>query len=159
MRHLGPLPCCVIRGCVNKVFLKAVVLIKDHIVCVGKNAYVIYDFLHMSYQGVAWICHIRLLLFYIMDGLLCGDFESYIHMHILSSLTEIHLRWEDKQCFGKIDPNKNVKILKRLYRAEQRLANTAPPYKNFSQLITVLVTHCGLVTPYGEIKLGQHWLR
>ena len=23
----------------------------------------------------------------------------------------------------------------------------------------VMLTHCGLVTPYGDMELGQHWLR
>ena len=25
--------------------------------------------------------------------------------------------------------------------------------------VQTFLTHCGLVTPYGDMELGQHWLR
>ena len=28
-----------------------------------------------------------------------------------------------------------------------------------NQTFTAVLTHCGLMTPYGDIDLGQHWLR
>ena len=31
--------------------------------------------------------------------------------------------------------------------------------KPFPQSILTKLTHCGLVTPYGDRDLGQHWLR
>ena len=32
-------------------------------------------------------------------------------------------------------------------------------YSSFSNKIINILTHYGLVTPYGDIDLGQHWLR
>ena len=34
-----------------------------------------------------------------------------------------------------------------------------PQYLPIVSIISVSLTHCGLVTPYGDVELGQHWLR
>ena len=42
---------------------------------------------------------------------------------------------------------------------ERTLDDSANRLELMAMSILVLLTHCGLAMPYGDIDLGQHWLR